>query len=114
MPSGLEKRAPELRTLSLAGAREDCTDAVPLGCFHGAVNAVRASVLDALLNFPVVISDPASLHTFPFRFSDPDTLGQVVCSGFFFIGWFYIGFRAFPPFPWPYFSMTSPQISGTP
>lgn len=101
MPSGLEKRAPELRTLSLAGAREDCTDAVPLGCFHGAVNAVRASVLDALLNFPVVISDPASLHTFPFRFSDPDTLGQVVCSGFFLLVGFILVSGLFPLFLGP-------------
>lgn len=116
VPTMLEKRAPYLRTLSLAGIRETCRDGGPcccllipscagraswggvhLGCFNGAVDAVSASVLDVLLN-SFILSDPATLHTLPFRFSDPDKLGWVVCSGVFLLGWFYVGLGFFFPF----------------
>lgn len=115
VPTMLEKRAPYLRTLSLAGIRETCRDGGPcccllipscagraswggvhLGCFNGAVDAVSASVLDVLLN-SFILSDPATLHTLPFRFSDPDKLGWVVCSGVFLLGWFYVGLGFFFP-----------------
>lgn len=33
----------------------------------------------------ILISDPATLHTFLFRFSDPDKLEWVVCSGWGFL-----------------------------
>lgn len=132
VPTGLEKRAPYLRTLPLAGIRETCRDGGPcccllipscagraswggvhLGCFHGAVDAVSASVLDVLLN-SFILSDPATLHTLPFRFSDPDKLGWVVCSGFFCLVGFMLVLGFFAHFPWPCFSMEMPWIPWTP
>lgn len=45
----------------------------------------------------ILISDPATLHAFPVRFSDPDKLGWVVCLGFcWLVGFILIwGFSAF-------------------
>lgn len=47
---------------------------------------------------PILISDPASSHSFPFIFSDSDKLGRVVCSGLFLL--LLVGFilGAFFPF----------------
>lgn len=60
----------------------------------------------------ILISDPATLHAFPFRFSDPGKWGWMVCLG---VCWLVLcWFQGFFRFPCPFFSMERHWIPWTP